>query len=237
MLYGSQHYYMERARNERRLWLTTTSVSAVLLALQTILLVPAVHQAIEERILPPARTLHRFGFEGADQYVRRIRLETEGPPGPRPGRPTLVWQSAYTRKGGRADEASSTDPHALPETRPVGSGPGESIADLVSRARVLYGGSAPVMRSDDLVIENLVRPEYPQEARDRDIEGRVALVALVDTLGAVARVDLMSSTGAPILEEASIAAVKKCRFRPYRVDGKVTEVFAVFRFVFRIYGP
>jgi len=29
--------------------------------------------------------------------------------------------------------------------------------------------------------------------------------------------------------------VVRCRFRPYRDQGKLTEVYAVFRFAFRIY--
>jgi len=235
MPHGSQHYFLERARFERRLAFTTVSVSLVLLALNAVLLVPAVRRGLEENLLRRVHEPRRFGFEGPDQYVQRIILETSGPPGPRPGRPTLLWRSSYAVKGGRSDEKPSADPHARPDTRPIGAGAGESIKDLVSRARMIYGGSAPVMQSEDLVIERLVRPEYPQEARDRDIEGRVALVALVDTAGAVARVNLMSSTGERLLEEASIAAVKQCRFRPYRVDGKVSEVFAVFRFAFRIY--
>jgi TonB family protein len=235
MPHGSQHYFLERARFERRLSLVTSGVSLLLVALQAALLIPALRRGLDEAVLRRLPGVHRFGFEGPDQYVRRIFLETSGPPGPDPGRPTMVWRSLRAAKGGRPDQQASPDPNARPDTRPPGVGAGESVADLVARARVIYGGSAPVMQSEDLVIERLVRPEYPQEARDRDIEGRVALVALVDTTGAVARVDLMSSTGEPLLENASRAAVRQCRFRPYREGGRVTEVYAVFRFVFRIY--
>ena len=37
------------------------------------------------------------------------------------------------------------------------------------------------------------------------------------------------------LEVAAEKAVRQCRFRPYRVNGKLSEVYAVFRFSFRIY--
>ncbi len=63
----------------------------------------------------------------------------------------------------------------------------------------------------------------------------VAVVATVDVAGAVTRVDLLSSTGDRELEEAAAAAVRKCRFRPYRVNNQPTEVRAVFRFSFKIY--
>ena len=71
----------------------------------------------------------------------------------------------------------------------------------------------------------------------RDIEGLVALGAVVDTTGQVRRVDLMSSPGDRELEEAAIAAARKYRFRPYRVADRVTEAYAIIRFNFRIYGP
>ena len=80
-----------------------------------------------------------------------------------------------------------------------------------------------------------MKPEYPENARERNAEGLVAFVATVDVNGAVTRVELLSSTGDRELEQAAEAAVRKCRFRPYRVDGTPTEVKAVFRFAFQIY--
>jgi len=58
---------------------------------------------------------------------------------------------------------------------------------------------------------------------------------LVDTAGRVASVDIMASTGERALEKAATEAVWQCQFRPYRVKGEVREVYAVFRFAFRIY--
>ena len=51
----------------------------------------------------------------------------------------------------------------------------------------------------------------------------------------VVAVDLMGSTGERALEKAATEAVWQCRFRPYKVGGAVHEVYAVFRFAFRIY--
>jgi TonB family protein len=235
MPHGSQQYFRERAQFERRLSMTCACVSLVLLTLEGVFLLPALHGPLGRAFLSGPLGPRRFGFEGTEQYVRRITLELEGPPGPHPGRPTILYRSVRATKGGRPVGHTSTDPHARPDTRLPGTGPGESTEDLVARARVLYGGSSPVMRSEDLVVERLVKPDYPEDARDRNIEGRVALVALVDTTGAVARVELMSSTGERQLEEAATVAVRQCRFRPYRVDGKASEVYAVFRFSFRIY--
>jgi TonB family protein len=235
MPHGSHDYFVERRRFSLRLAFITTLVSLAVLALELALSLPGMPGSPFDSLGRP-RQPRRFGFEGPDQYVQRIILETSGPPGPNPGRPTIIYRSAQALKGGRDPSSSSSDdPHARPDVRPPGLGPGSSTADLVARARVIYGGSAPVVRSEDLVIEDLVKPEYPEAARDANIEGLVALVAHVDTTGAVTRVDLMSSSGGPLLEEAAAAAVRRCHFRPYSVGGEVTEVLAVFRIKFTIY--
>ncbi len=233
--YGVEAYLRERARTDRRLAAVLAAVSGAAAALfGLVILLSAIEYARTGRL--PQRSLPEFfGFEGREQYVRRIYLETAGPPGPLPGRPTIYFPSVTAQKGGRSPIASSDDPHARPETRRVGEGPGESTADLLARARILYGGSAVVIQSEDLVIEELVKPEYPENARERNAEGLVAFVATVDPTGAVTRVDLLSSSGERELEEAAAAAVRQCRFRPFRVDGVPTEVKAVFRFAFKIY--
>ena len=80
-----------------------------------------------------------------------------------------------------------------------------------------------------------MRPSYPEEARSKGIEGKIAILALVDTLGQISEVEVVSGTELNELALASTEAVMKCRFRPYMVDGRVSEVYAMFRFNFRIY--
>ncbi|HVP15637.1 MAG TPA: energy transducer TonB [Terriglobales bacterium] len=240
MSHTVEEYYRERARFERRLALVVACVSLVSLGAESSCLVPFVRHSLFARFVESLQngplSPKRFGFEGPEQYVRRIILESSGPPGPNPGHTQIVYRSLGAVKGGRPNSKPSNDPHARPDTRRIGVGKGESTADLVAQARVIYGGTGTeVMRSEDLIIDRLVTPEYPEEARDRNIEGRVALVALVDTLGGVTRVDLMSSTGERLLEDAAKIAVGKCRFRPYLQNGKPSEVYAVFRFSFKMY--
>ena len=253
MLHGTQGYFLERARCARRNSLASLLVALALLATQELLSMPPVRHRLA-RIDP-----QRFGLEGPERYVRRILLESIGPLRIQSGRDLTMVQQQSVR-GGAAEKPRSTSPGAEPETRDrrpsLGDSPedfvstasaiyrsapgpraepetrdrrpgiGDSPADLVSMARAIYR-SAPVVQSEDLVIEKLVRPTYP--------EGKVALVALVDTTGRVASVDIMASTGERELEKAATEAVWQCRFRPYRVKGEVREVYAVFRFAFRIY--
>jgi TonB family protein len=226
MLYGSQQHFAEIERFERRLSLMMAGVAVALLGMLALATQPAVR-----RRLP--LNAQRFGFEGRDRYVQRILLETLGPLRLDAGRELSVVRQQAVR-GGISARPRSHDVMAQPETRARRSGPGESTEDLLTRAREIYR-SAPVVQSEDLVIERLVKPQYPEDARSRNIEGKVAVVALVDTSGSVAQVDVIGSTGERQFERAATEAVWQCRFRPYRVNGEVQQVYAMFRFAFRIY--
>lgn len=226
MTHGIAGYFLERARAARRvaaltLLLALVPLAALVLAWRS----PAFQSAVADQ--------SRFGFEGADQYVRRIELEQYE------GITELLRhmgnvQPLEARRGGARRGEASEHAGAAPRTRALTEGPGESEFDLVSRA-VSRRENVPVVRSEDLVIETLVRPDYPIDLLDRNIEGKVMLQALVDTLGAVVDVQVLGSTGEARFEEVSSAAVWKCRFRPFRRDGVRSEVYAVFRFAFRIY--
>ena len=226
MQHGSHQYFAEISRFERRLAVMMVTVAVALLGVLALATQPALR-----RRLP--LNAQRFGFEGRDRYVQRILLESLGPLRLDAGHElSLVRQQAI--RGGIRSRPRSRDLAAQPETRARRLGPGESTEDLLTRAREIYR-SAPVVQSEDLVIERLVKPEYPEDARNRNIEGKVAVVALVDTSGSVAQVDVIGSTGERQLEKAATEAVWQCRFRPYRVHGEVQEVYAMFRFAFRIY--
>lgn len=235
MLHGSRQYFLERARFSRRVSLLCAGVSLLVLAAQAALLVPALRHTLAERIFRDSLDPRHFGFEGPEQYVRRIVLEATGPPGPTPGRTTIIYRSAQALKGGRTPARDAEDPNARPDTRRPGVGAGESTKDLVALARITYGGSGPVMQSEDFIVEQMVKPEYPEGPLARNSEGLVALGAVVDTTGAVTRVDLVSSPGDRELEAVAIAAARRCRFRPYRVAGRATEAYAIIRFDFKIY--
>ena len=67
-----------------------------------------------------------------------------------------------------------------------------------------------------------VQPKYPKEARAARIEGTVVLHAIIDKAGHVQELNLVS--GPPMLAPAAIKAVKKWRYRPYRLDGRAIEL-------------
>ncbi|HET9325707.1 MAG TPA: energy transducer TonB [Candidatus Eisenbacteria bacterium] len=225
MVHGTVGYFHERARCARRSSLITLGLSLLALGL---LIMPATQRGARRLTKDSAR----FGFEGPEQYVRRITLEHRG------SASTLsdVGQlsvSVQSKKGGGGRPSRATV--GQPQPRHRFEGPGSSDADLSMRSVSRLAG-VPVFQSEELVIDRLVKPTYPQALLDKNVEGKVTVQALVDTVGNVIEVQLVNSTGEALFEKAAEEAVWLCRFRPYRGGGgEASEVYAVFRFSFRIY--
>ena len=228
MNHGVQEFFIERGRASRRVAgiALSLAVSGLLLLLASTLdlLKPEVR-----KLLSPVR----FGYEGEDQYVRRISLQAVR------GSHVVTREvgsidTRHARAGGGVRARTLKDLRAIPEVRPDLLGPGMSEADLLQRA-VSRLADVPVVQSEDLIIEHASAPIYPEAEIEKGIEGRVMIQALIDTTGRVVDVQLLASTGVTSFEQSSAEAVWQYRFRPYRPDGITREVYAVFRFSFRIY--
>jgi protein TonB len=76
-----------------------------------------------------------------------------------------------------------------------------------------------------------VPAEYPEKARDLEIEGRVVLELTVDGTGKVVAVKVVKSLH-PLLDKAAIAAARKMQFRPGTVNGTPVEVKIPYTFTF-----
>ena len=227
MEHGSTGYFEERRRNGRRLSALSLCVGLALLApILALRLTPLGSHVRDLDVM-------RFGFAGPPRYIELMQIDAQ---------PADLRD---LRDVGRVNPKSGRRGRIGPRTRPVErdlglrskrlpGDNGNAGQDLIARA-VASRGSVPVMQSSELVIETLVRPAYPEDARNRNIEGHVAVLARVDTLGNVAEAEIMTPSGEMVLDLASRKAVMGCRFRPFMRDGKVSEVYAVFRFAFRIY--
>jgi TonB family protein len=229
MLHGSEAFFRERAETRRRVALFAAGLGLGLLAALLALLTPTLRPTVD-RIDQAVR----FGYlSDRERVVQHIRLEAE--PGPdRALRDVGRVLEHSTLRGGNPKPELAHRPDAQPETRPRIEGPGESFEDRVARALSRHS-DVPLVLADQLVVEKLVRPPYPEEARSKNIEGRVAILALVDTSGAISDVSIVSPSGDLSLDQAAVTAVWQCRFRPYRVSGVVKEVYVVIPFNFTIY--
>jgi len=92
------------------------------------------------------------------------------------------------------------------------------------------------LRVSSAVAEGLkthdVQPKYPHEAREKGIEGDVLLLGTIDTKGNI--IDLRAVQGDPILITASMDAVKKWKYRPYKLKGEPVEVETSIRIQFHM---
>ena len=226
MNHGIQGYFEERARFDRRVAAICAALSATgLLALWLVITSPPLRKALLDST--------RFGYEGPDQFVRRIEIQQFEGVNDRL-RDIGSVKSLTGRRGGSVRGPLMSHPHAAPETRPRERISGDAEAELLQRA-VSRRADVPVVRSEDLIIDHLVRPAYPPPLLEQNIEGKVTLQALVDTLGQVVDVQIMTSSGEILFEQSAADAVRQCRFRPFKRAGVSSEVYAMFRFSFRIY--
>jgi periplasmic protein TonB len=67
-----------------------------------------------------------------------------------------------------------------------------------------------------------VRPQYPKEAREKQIEGSVVMDVLIDALGKVREVKIIE--GLVVFRSGAVEAMKKFRFKPAVIDGKPVAV-------------
>jgi len=67
-----------------------------------------------------------------------------------------------------------------------------------------------------------VQPEYPQEARDKHIQGAGVLKAEISKEGDVTAMTLVS--GHPLLAPAAVEAVKQWKYKPYLLNGRPVAV-------------
>jgi TonB family protein len=78
--------------------------------------------------------------------------------------------------------------------------------------------SCPLLQSHALKI---VRPIYPELARQAHIEGRVSLSCAIRTDGTVDKIEVKSH---PLLIQAATDAVYKWKFKPTVLNGKAVEM-------------
>lgn len=77
-----------------------------------------------------------------------------------------------------------------------------------------------------------VKPIYPKEAREKQIQGDVVLDILIDDQGIVRSAQFIE--GAEIFKLVAVDAMKKFKFKPAKVDGKSVAVKIRYRLKFEL---
>jgi len=86
--------------------------------------------------------------------------------------------------------------------------------------------------SEKPVLKHKETPKYPDLARRAGIEGRVTVMVTISKTGNVLDAAILRSV--PMLDEAAIAAAKKCTFKPAKQRDKFVKVKMSIPFDFRL---
>ncbi len=81
---------------------------------------------------------------------------------------------------------------------------------------------------------NIVRPHYPEAARDNHIQGTIRLYALVSADGTIGALQVID--GSCLLAEAAVKAVNQWRYNPTLLNGEPVHVMTTIDVVFTL-GP
>lgn len=98
----------------------------------------------------------------------------------------------------------------------------DTTALLDSDASVLPTPTEEYLVSEMPSVLSEIRPVYPKEAREKQIEGSVSLDVLIDEKGLVRQVSVLE--GPEVFRKEALVAMKRFRFKPAKVDGNNVAV-------------
>lgn len=223
MRHGIESYFRELELTHRRILRIGVGVLCALVA--------AEFGARQSGMVETLNDPRRFGFEGPEQYVERILLEAVGPE--EHGGSNLENVIGVPLRQGGGTRAPKPHEGTTPAPEKLGRGPGDDEMNLEAQLRAM-ALEGPVMRSEDLIVERLIRPDYPEDAQRLGIEGTVDLVGLVDTTGDIIEVHILSRDHPLALEGPAMQAALQSRYRPYRGLEGAQRAWAMIRYDFKI---
>lgn len=77
-------------------------------------------------------------------------------------------------------------------------------------------------------------PEYPNNLRKRNIEGRVQLKVLIDKEGNVSEVLIDNSSGYQGFEQAAVESILRCKFKPAKYDDEEKDCWVLIPIIFKL---
>lgn len=137
--------------------------------------------------------------------------------------------------GGLLVSENGKEVFRLPPASDSGNAPAHQVVQSASQIapnsspqRVVQVPEAAAQRE----VVYRAEPEYPEAARQQNIQGAVVLELHIGTNGSVQDVEVVS--GPPILAQASTDAVKQWKFKPRVVDGSPVEMQTRVTFNFKL---
>jgi periplasmic protein TonB len=162
----------------------------------------------------------------------------QSPPRPAPAqpRPQPVAQPQAPRVPETPVPNAITTETVLPERTPSAPSQTPDAAPPAVAAPAKTAVAAVVPPRFDAAYLNNPAPPYPAAARRRGEGGRVQLRVLVTAAGRASRVEVSSSSGSALLDEAAKDAVERWRFQPARRGDEVIDAWVIVPIVFSLEG-
>ena len=224
--------YRSRMRSDPTAGAVGIGVACLLhLALVFILIPPDMrHESRED-------TAHRFGYRGPTESERIIRVQflPSGEAIPVAPRRLIGEIAPLTSRPFRGAVQPAPEVRGTRLRGARGNEPRPSVGDdPLGLLRTRYG-ALPTVRSEDVVVRHVSKPEYPEDAIEHGIEGIVVVIAFVNEDGTVKDVVLEQNVD-PLLDRAAVRAAYETQFEPYQPGGAVQGVFVRIRYNFELLG-
>jgi protein TonB len=131
--------------------------------------------------------------------------------------------------------APATDPSPAPASAPRAAATAAPAA-AAAPAAPATAAVAPTItppRFDAAYLDNPA-PAYPPAARRAGVQGRVVLRVRVSAAGEPVEVTVATSSGAPRLDHAAVATVRRWKFVPAREGERAVEAWVLVPIVFAL---
>jgi TonB family protein len=189
---------------------------------------------ISSDIVPDKVIDKTFGWQGAFQVLPDITIIPDNDPFesfPRERQLRVMTSIDLDVVDENAEgEALAKDTNPHEEELEVDIPPEDGLAPV----RTFEAHSA-VPYSEDYVILEMSKPEYPIRELLAGIEGEVTVELLINEQGHVERAWILSAYGPKSFEGSTLKAVKKYRFKPMMHNGLPITMWIRFRIMFRIF--
>ena len=161
---------------------------------------------------------------------------TPTPPPPPKNTPPPVNLKLHVVQSHSSDTSGTAEQAYTPP--PVGSEQGvptavPTVAPTSAPATAPPAPSGPVQITDSDFIHQ-VTPEYPEIAKDQNIQGDVTVRVTIGPQGQVMGAIISSSSGNPLLDQAALKAARESTFKPPLVGGVPTQRDYLIIYTFRL---
>lgn len=238
-LYSPYGAYELKAKYQRNFGLgTLTTLAFVLLILGTAWLIANIGKGDEVVFAAPTviKTVADLGPPPAiAKKPPQIQVNQPNVAAPRVGIPTPVADDEVIDEDVVLATREEMAEIIAPDVISSGGAGGDIVVDI-QEGDYLPAPSefVPVEIYPEMIHQETA--EYPRIAKQAGIEGRVYVNALVDKSGTVRDAIVAKSSGTTSLDQAAIAAAKKCRFKPGIQNGQPVACWVTFNYDFKLTG-